>query len=37
LMFISVPVLLMLGVYSVPVILGLYIIISVFTFYKLKS
>ena len=37
LMFISVPVLLMLGIYAVPVILGLYIIISVFTFYKLKS
>jgi hypothetical protein len=37
LIFISVLALLMLGVYAVPVILGLYIIVSIFTFYKLKS
>ena len=36
-LFISIPSLVFLGVYAIPVILSLYILISIFTFYKFKT
>ena len=36
LIFISIPLILILGIYAVPLIISIYIIISIITFYKLK-
>ena len=36
LIFISIPLILILGIYAVPLIIAIYIIISIITFYKLK-
>ena len=36
-LFISIPSLVLLGVYAIPLILSLYILISIFTFYKFKT
>ena len=35
--FISVPALIIFGIYAIPLILSVYILISIFTFYKLKN
>ena len=36
-LFISIPSLVLLGVYAIPLILSLYVLISIFTFYKFKT
>jgi len=35
--FISIPALIIFGIYAIPLILSVYILISIFTFYKLKN
>ena len=37
LIFISIPSLIILGIYAIPLVLSVYVIISIFTFYKLKN
>ena len=37
LIFISIPSLIILGIYAIPLVLSVYIIISIFTFYRLKN
>ena len=37
LIFISIPSLIILGIYAIPLVLSVYVIISIFTFYRLKN
>ncbi len=37
LIFISIPSLIILGIYAIPLLLSIYVLISIFTFYRLKS
>ena len=37
LIFISIPSLIILGIYAIPLVLSFYVIISIFTFYRLKN
>ncbi len=37
LIFISIPSLIILGIYAIPLVLSIYVLISIFTFYKLKN